>query len=94
VPKINQKNEKKGCFERKMGFGLVGDKTGNLGIWVAGGGYGWWRTAGGGVLVVGKVAVGGGCGWFLDLGRRVTEEGFRGVYTAGWEKWGRGGGEM
>jgi hypothetical protein len=55
VPKINQKNEKNGCFERKMGFGMVGDKTGNLGIWVAGGG----------VLVVGKVAVGGGCGWFF-----------------------------
>jgi hypothetical protein len=56
---------------------------------VAGGGYGWWRTASGGVWVVGKVAVGGGCGWFLDLGRRGTEEGFQGVCTAA-GKWGRG----
>jgi hypothetical protein len=64
-PKSTKRMKKNGCFERKMGFGMVGDKTGNLGIWVAGGGYGWWRTAGGGVLVVGKVAVGGGCGWFF-----------------------------
>jgi hypothetical protein len=58
VPKINQKNEKNGCFERKMGFGLVGDKMGNLGFWVAGGWWVRWRTAGGGVLVVREV-VGG-----------------------------------
>jgi hypothetical protein len=31
-------------------------------ILVAGGGYGWWGMAGGGVSVVGKVAVGGRCG--------------------------------
>jgi hypothetical protein len=58
---------------------------------VAGSGYGWWRTAGGAVLVVGKVVVGDGCGWFLDLGRRGIEEGFRGVCTVA-GKWGRGGG--
>jgi hypothetical protein len=54
VPKINQKNEKIGCFERKMGFGLVGDKMGNLEFW----------AAGGGVLVVEEV-VGGGGFWIL-----------------------------
>jgi hypothetical protein len=53
-PKSTKKMKKIGCFERKMGFGLVGDKMGNLGFWVAGGG----------VLVVGEV-VGGGGFWIL-----------------------------
>jgi hypothetical protein len=46
-----------------MGFGLVGDKTGNLGIWVAGGAWVRWRRAGGGVSVVGEVDAGGGWRW-------------------------------
>jgi hypothetical protein len=46
----------------KLGFGWDGDKMVILGIWVAGGGWVWWRTAGGGILVVGEVAMGSGCG--------------------------------
>jgi hypothetical protein len=46
-----------------MDFGLVGEKMGILGIWVAGGGWVRWRMAGGGVLVVGVAVGGGGCGW-------------------------------
>jgi hypothetical protein len=46
-----------------MGFGLVGDKMGNLGIWVASGGWVRWRKAGGGVSVVGEVDAGGGWRW-------------------------------
>jgi hypothetical protein len=64
---------------KKTGFGLVGDKTGNLGIWVAGGGWARRRTAGGGVSVVGEVVGGGGEGFILDLGRRGTEVGLEGV---------------
>jgi hypothetical protein len=56
--------KKIGCFERKIDFGLVGDKTGNLGFWVAGGGWVQWRKAGGGVSVVGEVDAGGGLGLF------------------------------
>jgi hypothetical protein len=48
-----------------MGFGECGAKGK---IWEVDDGFGWWRTAGGGVLVVGKVAVGGGCGWFWIYG--------------------------
>jgi hypothetical protein len=59
-PKSTKRMKKIGCFERKMGFGLVGDKMGNLGFWVAGGGWVRWKTAGGGVLVVGEVVGGGG----------------------------------
>jgi hypothetical protein len=64
VPKINQNNKKIGCFERKMDFGLVGDKTGNLGFWVSGDGWVRWRRADGGVSVVGEVDAGGGLGLF------------------------------
>jgi hypothetical protein len=64
VPKINQKNgEKWRFFLQKMGYGLVGDKTGNIGNWVAGGGWVWWRRAGGGDLVVGEAMGGGGLVW-------------------------------
>jgi hypothetical protein len=59
------KKKKIGCFERKMDFGLVGDKTGNLGFWVAGGGWVRWRMAGGDVLVVGEVM---GSGGLVDFG--------------------------
>jgi hypothetical protein len=57
-------------------------KTGNRGVWVAGGGWARWRTAGGGVLVVRE----GGCsevgvGWFLDFREeRDGGEGFGGLY--------------
>jgi hypothetical protein len=46
----------------KLGFGWNGDKMGILGIWVAGGGWVGRRTTGGDVLVVGEVAMCGGCG--------------------------------
>jgi hypothetical protein len=67
VPKFNQKNEKKknGGFEVKWVFGWVGDKMGNLGFWVAGSGWVRWRMAGGDVLLVGEVMVGGG---LVDFG--------------------------
>jgi hypothetical protein len=52
-----------------MGFGLVGDKTGNLGIWVAGGGWVRWRRAGGGEWRVEGMVDGGGCAYFGCLGR-------------------------
>jgi hypothetical protein len=69
-----------------MGCGLVGDKTGNLGIWVAGDGRVRWRRAGGGVLVVGEVMGGGGLRGFWILGRRGTEGRFRAVRLLG-KKW-------
>jgi hypothetical protein len=59
---LNKKIKKFGVFLEKLGFG--GDKMGILGIWVAGGGWVRWRTAGGGVLVVGEAVGGGGCGYF------------------------------
>jgi hypothetical protein len=61
-PLIEQKIKEFGAFSEKLGFGWVGDKMGILGIRVAGGGWVRWRMAGGGVLVVGEVAMGGGCG--------------------------------
>jgi hypothetical protein len=64
VPLIEQKIKKNGGFLGEMGFGLVGDKMGNLGFWVAGGGWVWWRRAGGGVSVVGGVDARGGLGLF------------------------------
>jgi hypothetical protein len=64
VPLIEQKIKKNGGFLGEMGFGLVGDKMGNLGFWVAGGGWVRWRRAGGGVSVVGEVDAGGGLGLF------------------------------
>jgi hypothetical protein len=67
VPLIEQKIKKKkknGGFLGEMGFGLVGDKMGNLGFWVAGGGWVRWRRACGGVSVVGGVDAGGGLGLF------------------------------
>ena len=63
-----------GGFLGEMGFGLVGDKMGNLGFWVAGGGWVRWRRAGGDVLVVGEVMGGGGLGEFWMLGRKGTEK--------------------
>jgi hypothetical protein len=60
-----KKNKKNGGFEVKWVFGWVGDKMGNLGFWVAGGGWVRWRMAGGNVLVVGEVMVGGG---LVDFG--------------------------
>jgi hypothetical protein len=76
-----------------MGFGLVGDKTGNLGIWVAGGGDGWWRRADDDVLVMGEVMGVGGLRGVWILGSRVTEE-REGGCTVDWGKWGKGGGGM
>jgi hypothetical protein len=70
APLIEQKNQRIWGFLEKLGFGWVGDKMGNLGIWVAGGEWVRWRMAGGGVLVVGVAVGGGGCGFILDLGRR------------------------
>jgi hypothetical protein len=64
-PKSTKIIKKIGCFKRKMDFGLVGDKTGNLGFWVAGGVWVRWRMAGGDVLVVGEVMGGGG---LVDFG--------------------------
>jgi hypothetical protein len=49
-----------GVFLEKLGFGWVGDKMGNLGIWVAGGEWVRWRMVEGGVSVVGEVVGGGG----------------------------------
>jgi hypothetical protein len=97
VPKINQKMKKKKMEDLKVKwvFRWVGDKIGNLGFWVAGGGWVRWRMAGGDVLVVGEVMGGDGLVDFGFLGRRVTDKGFRGVCTAVWEKWGkRGGGNV
>jgi hypothetical protein len=68
-PKSTKKTEKNGGFLQKTGYGLVGDKTGNIGKWVAGGGLVWWRRAGGGDLVVGEAMGGGGLRWFWILGR-------------------------
>jgi hypothetical protein len=48
-------------FFEKLSFGWVGDKMGNLGIWVAGGEWVRWRMVRDGVAVVGEV-VGGGEG--------------------------------
>jgi hypothetical protein len=61
---LNKKSKNLGVFLEKLGFGWVGDKMGNLGIWVAGGEWVWWRMAGSGVSVVGE-----GDGWwgFLDF---------------------------
>jgi hypothetical protein len=61
-PLIEQKKSKIGGFVEKLGFGWDGDKMGILGFWVADGGWVWWGTAGGGILVVGEVVVGSGCG--------------------------------
>jgi hypothetical protein len=61
---FEQKIKQFGGFMQKLGFGWVGDKMGNLGIWVAGGEWVWWRMAGDGVAVVGEVVGGGWCGWF------------------------------
>jgi hypothetical protein len=58
------KKKKLEVFLKKLDFGFCGKKWGIKGILVAGGGYGWWRRAGGGLSVVGKVAAGGRCGWF------------------------------
>jgi hypothetical protein len=71
-----------------MDFGLVGDKTGNLGFWEAGGGWVQWRKAGGGG--------GSGCrrwvGLIWILGRRGTEE--RECAVRLFRKNGEKGGEM
>jgi hypothetical protein len=59
------KKKKMEDLKVKWVFGWVGDKMGNLGFWVAGGGWVWWRMAGGDVLVVGEVMGGGG---LVDFG--------------------------
>jgi hypothetical protein len=64
VPLIEQKIKKNGGFLGEMGFGLVGDKMGNLGFWVAGGGWVRWRRAGGGEWRVEGMVDGGGLGLF------------------------------
>jgi hypothetical protein len=63
-PLIEQKIKKFGGFLEKLGFGWVGDKMGNLGIWVATSEWVRWRMAGDGVAVVGEVVGGGGEGLF------------------------------
>jgi hypothetical protein len=60
---------------------------------VVDGGDGWWRRAGSDVLVMGEVMGVGGLRGFWILRRRVMEE-REGGCTAGWKKWGRGGGGM
>jgi hypothetical protein len=75
---------------RVNGFRVLWGINGEKGkIWVVGGGFGWRRTAGGGVSVVGKVDAGGGCGWFWIFGRREPEMGFGGCTAAG-KNWGKG----
>jgi hypothetical protein len=61
-PLIEQKTKKNWEILEKLGFGECWKKNVKSDFLVAGGGYGWWGMAGGGVSVVGKVAVGGGCG--------------------------------
>jgi hypothetical protein len=51
-------------FWRMRDGGGVSGKKGNRGVRVAGGGWVWWRMAGGGVSVVGEV-MGGGDFWIL-----------------------------
>jgi hypothetical protein len=74
----------------KLGFGFCGKKWGIKGILVAGGGYGWWRRAGGGVSVVGEVMGGGGLG-FGGVWEERSGDGTEKHCTAAREKWGRGG---
>jgi hypothetical protein len=70
-----------------MCFGLVEDKTGNLGFWVAGGGWVRWRRAGGGVSVVGEVDAGGGWRWFEVMsGVWMLGRGELAMGVYGWEK--------
>jgi hypothetical protein len=60
-------------FLEKLDFGFCGKKWGIKGILVAGGGYGWWRRAGGGVSVVGEVMGGSGLAFFGCYGEGDTE---------------------
>jgi hypothetical protein len=66
-PLIEKKITKIGGFWRGLGFRVFGKKKWKIGwIMAAGGGCGWCRRAGGGVLMVGEVMAGGG---FWILGR-------------------------
>jgi hypothetical protein len=63
-PKTVKKLKKKWGFLENWVFRECWGKTGNRGVWVAGGGWVWWRMAEGGVSVVGEVVVGvGGFGF-------------------------------
>jgi hypothetical protein len=59
-PLIEQKMKKLGDFLGKLVSGFMGNQWGREGIWVADGGWVQWRSAGGGVSVVGEVMGGGG----------------------------------